>query len=366
MKNVFNSYEMKDLKLENRILMAPMTRSRTVKGEIPTQMNAEYYAQRASAGLIISEATQISLQGQGYADTPGIYTQKQIDGWKKVTKAVHDEGGKIILQLWHVGRVSSSEVNGLQPIAPSALIAKDTQVYVFDTPTSKDATMIPVDEPKEMTKNDISQVIKEFRIAAKNAIEAGFDGVEIHGANGYLLDQFLRSNSNKREDSYGGSKENRIKLLLEITKEVIEEIGSDKIGVRLSPFIRFKDMEDPEILDTFMLAAKELDKLDILYIHLCEADWDDAPQIPESFRKELRNTFKNTIIATGGYNLERANDVVSKDLVDIVGFGRYFIPNPDLVTRLKNNYPLSEIKDSHTLFGGRDEVGYSDYLNYKV
>lgn len=366
MKNVFNSYDMKDLKLKNRISMAPMTRSRTIKGEVPTEMNAQYYAQRASAGVIISEATQISLQGQGYADTPGIYTQEQIDGWKKVTSAVHEEGGKIILQLWHVGRVSSSKVNGLQPIGPSPLIAKDTQVYIFDTAQSKDATMIPVEEPKEMSNDDITQVIEEFRIAAKNAIEAGFDGVEIHGANGYLLDQFLRSNSNKRSDRYGGNKENRIKLLLEITKEVIDEIGEDKTGVRLSPFIKFKDMDDPEILDTFMLAAKELNELDILYIHLCEADWDDAPQIPESFRKELRAAFKNTIIATGGYSLDRANDVVKKDLVDIVGFGRYFIPNPDLVNRLKNNYPLAEIKDSHTLFGGRDEVGYSDYLNYKA
>lgn len=366
MKNVFNSYDMKDLKLKNRISMAPMTRSRTIKGEVPTEMNAQYYAQRASAGVIISEATQISLQGQGYADTPGIYTQEQIDGWKKVTSAVHEEGGKIILQLWHVGRVSSSKVNGLQPIGPSPLIAKDTQVYIFDTAQSKDATMIPVEEPKEMSNDDITQVIEEFRIAAKNAIEAGFDGVEIHGANGYLLDQFLRSNSNKRSDRYGGNKENRIKLLLEITKEVIDEIGEDKTGVRLSPFIKFKDMDDPEILDTFMLAAKELNELDILYIHLCEADWDDAPQIPESFRKELRVAFKNTIIATGGYSLDRANDVVKKDLVDIVGFGRYFIPNPDLVNRLKNNYPLAEIKDSHTLFGGRDEVGYSDYLNYKA
>ncbi|WP_108063279.1 alkene reductase [Poseidonibacter lekithochrous] len=366
MKNVFNSYDMKDLKLKNRISMAPMTRSRTIKGEVPTEMNAQYYAQRASAGVIISEATQISLQGQGYADTPGIYTQEQIDGWKKVTNAVHEEGGKIILQLWHVGRVSSSKVNGLQPIGPSPLIAKDTQVYIFDTAQSKDATMIPVEEPKEMSNDDITQVIEEFRIAAKNAIEAGFDGVEIHGANGYLLDQFLRSNSNKRSDRYGGNKENRIKLLLEITKEVIDEIGEDKTGVRLSPFIKFKDMDDPEILDTFMLAAKELNELDILYIHLCEADWDDAPQIPESFRKELRAAFKNTIIATGGYSLDRANDVVKKDLVDIVGFGRYFIPNPDLVNRLKNNYPLAQIKDSHTLFGGRDEVGYSDYLNYKA
>ncbi|AXX87045.1 old yellow enzyme (OYE)-related FMN binding domain-containing protein [Malaciobacter marinus] len=365
MKNIFESYKMNNIHLKNRVLMAPMTRSRSAKGEVPTQMNANYYAQRASAGIIITEATQISKQGQGYADTPGIYTKEQIEGWKKVTKAVHDKGGKIILQLWHVGRVSSSKVNKLQPIGPSPLIAKDTQVYIFDTPESKDATMIPVEQPREMTTEDISQVIEEFTTAAENAIEAGFDGVEIHGANGYLIDQFLRSNSNIRDDKYGGSKENRINLLLEITKAVIAKIGSEKTGVRLSPFIKFKDMDDPEMLDTFMLAAKELNKLDILYIHLCEADWDDAPKIPESFRNELRKTFKNTIIATGGYTLQRANDVIKKDLVDLVGFGRYFIPNPDLVSRLENNYPLSEIKDSHTLFGGRDEYGYSDYSSYK-
>ncbi|UTJ07846.1 alkene reductase [Arcobacter roscoffensis] len=366
MKNIFESYDMKDIHVKNRVLMAPMTRSRTITGEVPTSMNAEYYAQRASAGIIVAEATQVSKQGQGYADTPGIYTKEQIEGWKKVTKAVHDEGGKIILQLWHVGRVSSSKVNGLQPIAPSALIAKDTPVYVFDTSESKDATMIPVEQPREMTKEDISQAIQEFVIGAKNAIEAGFDGVEIHGANGYLIDQFLRSNSNIREDNYGGSKENRINFLLEVTKAVIAEIGAEKTGVRLSPFIKFKDMDDPEMLDTFMIAAKELNKLDILYIHLCEADWDDAPEIPQSFREELRRNFKNTIIATGGYTLERANDVIRKDLVDLVGFGRYFIPNPDLVSRLENSYPLAEIKDSHTLFGGRDEFGYSDYPNYNA
>jgi len=364
MKEIFKPYTMGKISLSNRIAMAPMTRSRTLEGGIPSEINAKYYAQRASAGLIISEATQISLQGQGYADTPGIYTQEQIDGWKLVTKAVHDKKSKIVLQLWHVGRVSSSKVNGLQPLAPSPIIAKDTKVYVFDTSTSKDATMIPVEEPKEMTQNDIDNVIKEFKTAAKNAIEAGFDAVEIHGANGYLLDQFLRSNSNKREDAYGGSKENRIKLLIDVTKAVIDEIGAEKTGVRLSPFISFKDMEDPEMLDTFLLAAKELNKLNVTYIHLCEADWDDAPEIPTSFREELRGIFKNTIITAGGYTLEEANEVIEKDLVDIVAFGRYYIPNPDLVERFKNGYQLSEIKDSHTLFGGRDEVGFTDYLNY--
>ena len=214
MKDLFESYDMKNLNLENRVVMAPMTRSRTINECVPTSMNALYYGQRASAGLIISEASQISIQAQGYADTPGIYSQEQINAWKLVTKEVHDKGGKIFLQLWHVGRVSSSSVNGLQPLAPSSLIANDTQVYIFDNKNSKDATMIPVELATAMDDNDLKELINQFRQASQNAIEAGFDGVEIHAANGYLLDQFLRSNSNKREDSYGGNKENRIKLLL--------------------------------------------------------------------------------------------------------------------------------------------------------
>ena len=364
MDTIFQNYNMQDLTLQNRILMAPMTRSRAKNG-IVTDLNATYYSQRASAGLIISEATQISLQGQGYADTPAIYTQEHIKAWQKVTKAIHDKGGKIFLQLWHVGRVSSSKVNNMQPVAPSSIIAKDTSVYVFENEKSKDAVMIPVDTPKAMDDNDIQNVINDFKQAGLNAMEAGFDGVEIHGANGYLLDQFLRSNSNVREDKYGGSKENRTRLIIDITKEVIKAIGSTKVGIRLSPFIKFKDMHDEEILDTFMIVASELEKLNIAYIHLCEADWDDAPDIPLSFRKELRSIFKNTIISTGGYDLSKAKKIIKDNLVDIVGFGRYFIPNPDLVERFKNNQKLSSIKDSHTLFGGRDHIGYTDYQNFK-
>ncbi|MDB4297366.1 alkene reductase, partial [Flavobacteriaceae bacterium] len=247
MKNsLFTPYNKNNFSLKNRFLMAPMTRSRaTQPGDIPNSLMAKYYGQRTSAAIIISEATQVSLQGMGYAKTPGIYTQEQIEGWKLVTEEVHKKGSKIFLQLWHVGRVSSSQVNGLKPIAPSVKIAKDTSVYIFDGAPNGDATFIPVEEPKEMTKEDIKQVINEFKIGAKNAIEAGFDGVEIHGANGYLIDQFLRSNSNTRTDEYGGSKENRVRILSEITKAVANEIGKEKTGVRLSPFISFKDMNDP-------------------------------------------------------------------------------------------------------------------------
>ena len=362
---LFTPYAFSNLNLKNRFVMAPMTRSRAQQpGDIQTELNATYYAQRASVGLIISEATQISLQGMGYANTPGIYTQEQIEGWKKVTQAVHDAGSKMFLQLWHVGRVSSSKVNDLQPIAPSPCIAKDTNVYIFDGAPNGDVTFVDVEQPREMTEADIQQAIEEFRIGAKNAIAAGFDGVEIHGANGYLIDQFLRSNCNKRTDQYGGSKQKRTQFLIEVTKAVVNEIGKDKTGVRLSPYIRFKDMDDPEILDTFMIAAEQLNQLDIAYLHLCEADWDDAPEVPESFRVELRQKFSNTIIATGNYTPERGQDVIEKKLVDLVGFGRKILANPDYPIRVAKNAPLNEITNTHTLFGGGAAEGYTDYPFY--
>lgn len=359
---LFSSYNMRGLTLNNRFLMAPMTRSRASQpGDVPNALMAEYYAQRATAGIIVTEATQISLQGMGYAKTPGIYSQAQIEGWKLTTDAVHKAGGKIFLQLWHVGRVSSAKVNGLQPIAPSALSAKDTKVYIFDGAPNNDATFVPVDEPRAMTQADIENVMVEFAQAAKNAMEAGFDGVEIHGANGYLIDQFLRSNSNLRTDEYGGSQINRIRLLVEITQAVSNAVGKDKTGVRLSPFISFKDMSDPEILDTIMLAASELNKLDIAYIHLCEADWDDAPTIPNDFRKALRATFNNTIIATGNKIPAEGEQLLKQNLVDLIGFGRKFLTNPDYPARVKENTPMNEISDSHTLFGGGGARGYTDY-----
>lgn len=363
MKNtLFTPYTMSGMMLKNRFLMAPMTRSRASQpGDIPNKLMAEYYGQRVSAGIIITEATQISLQGKGYAKTPGIYTKEQIEGWKLVTDEVHKKGGKIFLQLWHVGRVSSSKVNGLQPIGPSAKIANDTKVYIFDGAPNGDATFVPVEQPKEMTKDDIQQVIEEYRIGAKNAIEAGFDGVEVHGANGYLIDQFLRSNSNTRTDEYGGSKENRIRILTEITESIVNEIGKEKTGVRLSPFISFKDMNDPEILDTIMLAADKLEKIGITYIHLCEADWDDAPEIPSNFRIQLRQIFSKTIIATGNKTPQQANELLGNDLVDLVGFGRKFLTNPDYPKRIQLNATMNEISDNHTLFGGGTARGYTDY-----
>lgn len=362
LNKIFSSYDLNGIELKNRFLMAPMTRSRASQpGDVPNALMAEYYAQRAGAGLIITEATQISLQGMGYAKTPGIYSKEQIEGWKLTTTAVHKAGGKIFLQLWHVGRVSSAKVNGLQPIGPSALTAQKTSVYIFDGAPNGDATFIPVDEPRAMTQADIEHVIEEFVQGAKNAIAAGFDGVEIHGANGYLIDQFLRSNSNKRTDKYGGNQENRIRLLLEITQAVASAIGKDKTGVRLSPFISFKDMNDPEILETIMMAATELNKLDIGYIHLCEADWDDAPQIPSEFRQTLRTTFTNTIIATGDKTPEEGENLLQESVVDLIGFGRKFLTNPDYPVKVRANAKMNEISDSHTLFGGGGARGYTDY-----
>lgn len=364
--SLFQSYNMKNIHLNNRFVMAPMTRSRSSQpGDIPNDLMATYYKQRSSAGLIVTEATQISKQGKGYARTPGIYTKEQVEGWQKVTEAVHQNGSKIFVQLWHVGRVSSSKVNGLQPLAPSAIMAKDTSVYIFENKANGDATFVPVEVPKEMTLNDIEQVTIDYEKAAENALLAHFDGVEIHAANGYLLDQFLRTNSNHRMDEYGGTTYNRIRLLLEITQNIVFKIGKEKVGVRLSPFIKYKDMEDPNILETILLAADYLNKLDIAYIHLCEADWDDAPEISMSFRKEIRKRFKGTIIVTGNKTPEIGDALIRSSLVDLVGFGRRFISNPDFPERIKMGMPLSEIKDNHTLFGGGDSRGYTDYPKYK-
>jgi len=359
---LFEPYTMGSFVLPNRFVLPPLTRSRSAEpGEVPNELMAAYYAQRASAGFLIAEATQVSLQGMGYARTPGIYTRKQIEGWKLVTDAVHQQGRKIFLQLWHTGRVGSSKVNGLQPVAPSPIAAKNTNVYIFDGAPNGDATFVPVETPREMTEADIRTVIAEFSRAAKNAMEAGFDGVEIHGANGYLVDQFLRSNSNKRTDDYGGTGEKRTRFAMELTKAVADAVGKERTGLRVAPFIKFKDMDDPEILDTMMLLIEKINQLDILYLHFSEADWDDAPQIPYGFRVNLRKKFGNTIIATGNKTPEQGEQLLQEGLVDLVGFGRKFLANPDYPERVRKKATLNEITDTHTLFGGGGARGYSDY-----
>lgn len=360
---LFSPYQKSDLTLANRMIMAPMTRARTTQpGNIPNEMMAVYYAQRASAGLIITEATQISEDSQGYSFTPGVHTPAQIAGWQKVTSAVHQAGGKIFNQLWHVGRVSHSVFQqGKIPMAPSAIKPQQTQVWVVDQ-SHPEGQMVDCPTPRAMTQSDIDRVVSDFAQAAQNAINAGFDGVEIHGGNGYLIDQFLRTNSNHRTDAYGGSPLKRIQFLLEIVKAISAKIGSDKIGVRLAPFVTFKDMSCPEIADTILLAAKHLNDMGIGYLHLSEADWDDAPQIPEPFRIKLREIFDRTIIVAGRYDLQRANEVIEKGYADLVAFGRPFIANPDLPYRLAHQLPLADF-DKGPLFGG-SAAGYIDYPAY--
>lgn len=355
-KDIFDTVRLGKLDLKNRVVMPPMTRSRTTTGDIPSGINAKYYSDRASAGLIIAEATQISLQGQGYSLTPGIYSEEQIKGWKLVTDSVHAKGGKMFLQLWHVGRVSNHYVNGMQPVAPSAIPAKETNVYVID---NGEAKFLPTEMPRELTISEIKEIVNDYAIAAKNAIKAGFDGVEIHGGNGYLIDQFLRSNSNKRTDEYGGNIENRVRFVLEVTKAVVEAVGAEKTGVRLAPFITAKDMGDPEILEAITLASKGINDLNAVYIHLSEADFDDAPEIPDSFRVDLRKAFSNTIIATGRYDYKRAQNMLATNWVDMIGFGRLYIANPDLVERFENDGPYNKLR-TEGWFGG-NEVGFNDY-----
>ncbi|EGT3626899.1 alkene reductase [Morganella morganii] len=361
--SLFMSYKLASLALNNRIVMAPMTRARTTQpGNIPNDLMAQYYAQRASAGLIITEATQISDDSQGYSFTPGVYTAEQIEGWKKVTSAVHQTGGKIFNQIWHVGRVSHPIFQqGNAPIAPSAIAPVGTKVWIVDE-AHPDGQMVDCPDPREMTQADIDRVVADFAQAGVNAVAAGFDGIEIHGGNGYLIDQFLRTNSNHRTDAYGGSQENRIRFLLEIVQAVSAKIGADKVGVRLAPYVTFKDMACPEIVDTILLAAKHLSALGVAYLHLSEADWDDAPQVPESFRVELRKVFKGSIIVAGRYDVARANDVIDNGYADLVAFGRPFIANPDLPYRLMHQLPLSAF-DKGPLFGG-SAAGYTDYPTY--
>ena len=356
---LFDPVQLGSMQLANRIVMAPMTRARSSQpGDIPNAMMAEYYAQRASAGLIVSEATQISRQGQGYSFTPGIYDAAQVAGWRLVTDAVHAAGGKMFLQLWHVGRVSHGVFqDGGAPVAPSAIQPRGTQVWIVGDDGVGRMVDCPV--PRALSVAEIQDVIADFRQGAANAIAAGFDGVEIHGGNGYLVDQFLRTVSNRRGDQYGGTIENRTRFLLELAAAVTDEIGAHRLGIRLAPYITFKDMADPEIVPAILHAAAGLDRLGIAYIHLSEADWDDAPTIPEQFRHDLRAVFNGSLIVAGRYDSDRAARILEQGLADLVAFGRPFVGNPDLPRRLAEKLPLAG-HDGAALFGG-ERAGYTDY-----
>lgn len=345
------------LTLPHRIAMAPMTRARSAQpGNIPWELNAEYYAQRAGAALIISEATQVSPQGQGYSFTPGLHSAEQVAGWRKVTDAVHAAGGRMFAQLWHVGRMSHESFHGgAAPVAPSALDS-GARVWISEDGIGR---MVPTTTPRALRTDEIAGIVEDYRRAAANAVAAGFDGVEIHGANGYLIDQFLRTTSNTRTDEYGGSLRNRIRFAVEVARAVATEIGADRVGMRVSPQIKARNMDCPEIEDAVLALARELDGIGIAYIHLAEADWDDAPQIPDSFRTLLRAAFGGRIIVAGGYNPESAQRILDERYADLVAFGRPFIANPDFAARVAADAPLAAL-DPSALYGG-GPAGYTDY-----
>lgn len=357
---ILESYRLADLTLKNRIVMAPMTRSRADNPDnAPTDMHAAYYRQRASAGLIISEGSQISQDAVGYINTPGIYTAAQVAGWKKVTQAVHEEGGKIFLQLWHVGRMSHPDFhNGELPLAPSAINPHEKS---FTPEGFKDTVA-----PREMTLSDIQQTIKDFQQGAKNAWEAGFDGVEIHGSNGYLLHQFFNGTSNKRTDAYGGSIENRARILFEIIDAIKEVIPENRIGLRMNPSLHgaFGMELDAETIPTFDYIVNKLNDYKLSYLHLSEpfTDVSDVPYAEPHIAKHYRPIYKGTLIINGDFDHEKGNAVIEAGDADLVAYGKLFISNPDLPERFAEHAPLAEW-DQDTFYTP-GEKGYTDYPAY--
>lgn len=357
---LFNSYSLGDLVLHNRIVMAPMTRSRALD-TVPNALMAEYYAQRATAGLIISEGTQISEQGRGYVYTPGIHTQSQIDGWSRVTSAVKNRGGRMFCQLWHVGRVShvTLQPNGAAPVGPSDLTA-DATSYAYDVDGV--AKRLPASRPRALTTAEAQDIAASFGRAARNARQAGFEGVELHGANGYLLEQFLNPLVNTRNDIYSGdSISGRIGFFLDCVDAAAEAIGKDRVGVRISPFSQYNGLQLFDgVEETYTQLISELSRRGITYLHLLDQATLGAPAYPSSFLSVARRTFEGTLIVCGGYSKSRGKKVIEQNLADLVAFGAPFISNPDLVRRLKGDLPLNAPRE-HLFYAGGGTEGYTDY-----
>lgn len=355
---LFTSAKIGSFTVANRIVMAPMTRCRAI-GNVPNELIAEYYRQRSGAGLIVTEGTSPSPNGLGYARIPGLFNQEQAEGWKKVTSAVHAAGGKIVVQFMHSGRISHlvNMPEGARVLAPSAVQAAG-QMWT-DAQQMQDFTV-----PEAMTAEDLVNTKAEFVAAAKLAMEAGFDGVELHGANGYLLEQFLSPVSNVRTDTYGGSIENRCRFVIEVAAAVAEAIGKENTGIRLSPYGVASDMPQyPEIEATYDYLSTQLNHIGLAYIHLVDHSAMGAPAVPVEIKKLIRKNFTNTLILAGGYDKESAEADLESGLCDLVGFGRPFINNPDLVERYKNDEPLSQDLKMD-LFYSADEKGYTDYPTY--
>ncbi|ACJ00076.1 alkene reductase [Rhodospirillum centenum] len=353
---LFTPVRLGALDLPNRLVMAPLTRSRAVAGNVPNPLAVTYYRQRATAGLIIAEATQVTPEGQGYPDTPGLHTDAQVAGWRAVTDAVHEAGGRIVVQLWHVGRVShqSYQPGGALPVAPSA-ISPGIKLYTHQG-------LVEAPTPRALEIEEIPGIVGKFAAAAARAREAGFDGVEIHAANGYLIDQFLRSGSNARTDAYGGSVENRARLLLEVTAAVTDVLGGDRVGVRLSPTNAVNGMSDADPAATFGHAAAALNRFGLAYLHVIEPLRDDHPMSPKGtarVSRQLRQAFTGPYIVNGGYDKATATRALADGQADAVAFGVPFIANPDLVERYRLDAPLNAA-DPATFYGG-GEKGYTDY-----
>ncbi len=355
--DLFTTVEVGPLALKNRVAMAPLTRSRAGPGNVPTQLSALYYAQRASAGLIIAEATQISPDGQGYISTPGIHSKEQIEGWKCVTKAVHISGAPMVLQLWHVGRIShpSFQPGSAAPVAPSAIKPK---VQAFTAEGFQ-----PIPSPRALETSEIPGIVERYAQAARNAIAAGFDGVEVHGANGYLIDQFLRDQTNKRSDIYGGSIENRSRFLLEAVDAVTAAVGAERTGVRISPQNGQNDISDSNPQALFNYVAEQLSKRGLAYLHIIEGDTGGLPVPPFDYKK-LKDLFGGPVIANNGFDKARANKALAEGRADLVAFGKPFISNPDLVIRLFLDAPLMPA-NRETFYGGTEQ-GYTDYPTLRV
>ncbi|GBQ99644.1 NADH:flavin oxidoreductase [Acetobacter nitrogenifigens DSM 23921 = NBRC 105050] len=354
----------------NRIVLPPLTRQRAAQpGDVPTDLMADYYRQRASAGFMITEGAQIEPRGQGYSWTPGIYSEEQIAGWRKVTQAVHAQGGVIFAQLWHVGRVSHNALqpNGEAPIAPSAIAPQKVKAFIETGPGVGELVQPPT--PRALTVPEIRELVQMYAQAARNAIEAGFDGVEIHAANGYLVNQFISARANQRQDEYGGSVDNRLRFLREIVAAVSEAVGPDRLGVRFTPLFESTDQDrvyiglvedDPHA--TYIAAIKILEDANVAYVSIAEADWDNAPDLPLSFRKAVRAVYSGRVIYAGKYTPERGARLLETGLADFIAFGRTFIANPDLPARIFNSWPLNPLRPEY-LYGG-SEKGFTDYPVY--
>ena len=349
--DLFSPAKLGSIVLKNRMVMAPLTRNRAGEGGVPHDLNVTYYAQRATAGLIVTEATPISDMAHGYPALPGIYTDAQVAGWKKITDAVHAKGGKIVLQLWHVGRISHPSLlpNGALPVAPSAI-----------KPAGKAFTykgLVDYVEPRALDASELPAIVQDYVHATQCALEAGFDGVEIHAANGYLLDQFLRDGSNKRTDSYGGSFENRARLLMEVTKAVVDIAGADKTGLRLSPANPFNDMQDSNPQALFNYVTEQLNQFNLAYLHVVEGGM--AADVPDFDFVQMRKLFKGNYMANFAYDKARGNAAIASGHADVIAYGVPYLANPDLLERYKTDAPLNEA-NSKTFYGGT-EKGYTDY-----